>query len=334
LSLFRRMRSPRDLVTIDALRTLASRSSATFRDPRLVQWANRYATYSGSSPFRAPATLGCIPHLELAHGAWYPRGGLIELRNALQEVAATAGVEIRTSSEVDAIRTVDGSVRSVQLADGSTIDASTVVANVDAEHLYADLVPDARRLRRVRAAQPSGSGFVVLAGVRGTTPNLAHHNIWFSRSYHDEYAQLHAGRPATEPTLYACVSSVTDTSQAPPGDENWFVLVNAPPDAGDMPGYERTVLDRLRATTGVSADRFAFMETISPADIEQRYRARHGSIYGTSSDGRRAAFARPGNRGPAHGLYLVGGTSHPGGGLPLVAASARIVADLIRSDQR
>jgi phytoene desaturase len=334
LSLLRRMRSPGDLITIDALRTLASRASATFRDPRLVQWANRYATYSGSSPFRAPATLGCIPHLELAHGAWYPRGGLIELRNALVAAAVACGVEIRASCEVAEIRTSNGETRGVRLTDGEQIDASIVVSNVDAAHLYADLMPDARRLRRVRAATPSGSGFIVIAGVRGATPNIAHHNVWFSPSYADEYAQLHAGRPADEPTLYACVSSVTDTTQAPAGGENWFVLVNAPPDAGAMPGYDATVIERLERVTGMHTDRFAFVETITPADIEQRYRASHGSIYGTSSDGRRAAFARPGNRGPVRGLYLVGGTSHPGGGLPLVAASARIVADLVRADQR
>jgi phytoene desaturase len=334
LSLLRRMRSPADLVTIDALRTLASRASATFRDPKLVQWANRYATYSGSSPFRAPATLGCIPHLELAHGAWYPRGGLIELRNALATAAAAYGIEIRTSCEVAEIRTSNGEARGVRLTDGEQLDASIVIANVDAEHLYADLMPDARRLRRVRAATPSGSGFIVMAGVRGTTPDIAHHNIWFSPSYTDEYAQLHAGRPANQPTLYACVSSVTDATQAPSGDENWFVLVNAPPDAGAMPGYDATVITQLQQATGVRADRFAFVETITPADIELRYRAGHGSIYGTSSDGRRAAFARPGNRGPVRGLYLVGGTSHPGGGLPLVASSARIVADLVRADHR
>jgi phytoene desaturase len=332
LSLLRRMRSPRDFVAIDAMRTLASRASATFRDPRLVQWANRYATYSGSSPFRAPATLGCIPHLELGYGAWYPLGGLGTLRNALLRAARSVGVEVQTSVDVDGIERNGEQVAGVRLADGQRIAASIVVANVDADHLYAELLPDVTRLRRVRAAQPSGSGFVVLAGVRSTTPDLAHHNIWFSPSYREEYDDLHDGRAAGMPTLYACVSSVTDPTQAPDGHENWFVLVNAPPDAGPMVGYGDVVLSRLHKAAGLTADRMLFTETVTPADIEQRYRARHGSIYGTSSDGRRAAFARPGNRGPVRGLYLVGGTSHPGGGLPLVAASARIVAGLVKED--
>jgi phytoene desaturase len=334
LALMRRMRSPRDLVAIDALRTLAARASSTFRDPRLVQWVGRYATYSGSSPFRAPATLGCIPHLELAHGAWYPRGGLGMLRDALVRAASAIGVCVRTGADVAAITQHEQRVTGVRLTDGAQLAASIVVANVDAEHLYADLSPDATRLTRVRRAQPSGSGFIVLLGMRGTTPHLAHHNVWFSPSYRDEYRDLHAGRVARVPTLYACVSSVTDPTQAPAGHENWFVLVNTPPDAGHLPGYDRTVLERVGSVTGLAADRIAFSEVITPADIESRYRARHGSIYGTSSDGRRAAFARPGNRGPIEGLYLVGGTSHPGGGLPLVAASARIVANLIADDVR
>jgi phytoene dehydrogenase-like protein len=132
--------------------------------------------------------------------------------------------------------------------------------------------------------------------------------------------------------LYAFVSSVTDSTQAPAGCENWFVLVNAPADAGAMASYSQVVLSSLAARVGLDVDRVLFTEAMSPADIEQRYGARHGSIYGTSSNGRRAAFVRPANRGNVRGLYLVGGTSHPGGGLPLVAASARIVADLVAAD--
>jgi phytoene desaturase len=334
LALMRRMRSPRDLVDIDAIRTLAARASSTFRDPRLVQWVSRYASYSGSSPFRAPATLGCIPHIELAHGAWYPRGGLGMLRDALVRAAESIGVEIRTGADVAAITQHDRRVTGVRLSDNAEIATSIVVANVDAEHLYADLSPDAARLRRVQRAQPSGSGFIVMVGVRGVTPNLAHHNVWFSPSYRDEYHDLHAGRAPATPTLYACVSSITDPTQAPDGHENWFVLVNTPPDVGHLIGYDETVLERVAVATGLAADRIVFTDVVTPADIESRYRVRHGSIYGTSSDGRRAAFARPGNRGPIKGLYLVGGTSHPGGGLPLVAASARIVANLIAEDTR
>lgn len=334
LSLARRLRRPRDLTDIDAARTLHAAATDAFADPHMVQWAGRYATYSGSSPYRAPATLGCIAHVEHEFGCWYPLGGLGALRDALVRVAVGSGVELRCATEATSIGTTAGRrVDSVALADGTVVPADVVVVNADAEHLYADLLPHRRALRRVRRATPSTSGFVVLAGVRGRTPGLAHHNVWFSADMRREFAQLESGRMADDPTIYACVSAVTDPSQAPPGDENWFVLVNAP--AGievDRAVREAQVLTRLRRAGIDLEPRLAFTDTLTPADFERRYRSPGGAIYGTSSNGRRAAFARPANRGAVDGLYLVGGSSHPGGGLPLVTMSARIVADMIEDD--
>jgi phytoene desaturase len=332
LALFRRMRSPRDFAGIDAMRTLAKAAADAFTDPRLQQWACRYATYSGSSPFHAPATLGCIPAIEQHQGAWYVMGGLGRLRDALVCACESVGIGLHVSTEVTAVTASADRVTGIRTADGETHGASIVIANVDAEHLYRDLLPRPAAVRRVERATPSGSGFVVMAAVRGRTPAVQHHSIWFSPNYAQEYADLDAGRPAAAPTIYACVSSVTDASQAPEGHENWFLLANAPADAGAMDGYDQVMLDRLASCGTDLRDRIVFTEMMSPADIASRYRAAHGSIYGTASNGRRAAFARPANRGPVRGLYLVGGTSHPGGGLPLVAMSARIVADMIGAD--
>ena len=334
IALARRMRSPLDLTAIDPMRTLQRSAESFFDDPRLVQWAGRYATYSGSSPYGAPATLGCIPHIEARYGCWYPTGGLDAIRAAFERVARAAGVEIHTGTEVARVTSAGaGAVSGVELADGSVVDADIVVANVDAEHLYADLLPDATALKRVRRAKRSTSGFVLCAGVRGRTPVLHHHNVWFSNSYRTEYDQLDAGQLADDPTIYACVSSVTDPSQAPDGNENWFLLVNTPPDVEvDADAYGDLVLDRL-ADRGVELrSRIEFTHTMTPADIANRYRSPGGAIYGTSSNGKRAAFVRPANRGARAGLYLVGGSSHPGGGLPLVTTSAKIVADMIAED--
>lgn len=338
-ALLKRMRSPRDLTSIDPLRTLHSAASATFDDDRLVQWAGRYATYSGSSPYESPATLACIPHVEARHGCWYPMGGLDALRQALERVAVDTGVDVRTGADVTRITVVEpsaserrkaGRVRGVELVDGTTLDAEHVVANVDAEHLYADLLPDDAALKQVRRADRSTSGFVLCLGVRGATPGVGHHNVWFSESYAAEYNDLDAGRPAADPTIYACVSSVTDPTQAPQGCENWFVLVNAPAGAEiDEAAYGNLVLDRLAANGVDLRQRIEFVHAMTPSIIAERYRSPGGAIYGTSSNGRRAAFVRPGNRGAREGLYLVGGSSHPGGGLPLVATSARIVAEMI-----
>ena len=335
VSLARRLRSPFDVPAIDPFRTLHRSARSYFDDDRLVQWAGRYATYSGSSPFRAPATLACIPHIEARFGCWYPPGGLGTIRDALARLARESGVEIRTGTEATAITTDDGGrVRGVVLVDGTELAADVVVANVDAEHLYTDLVPDATAARRVRRAERSTSGFAICAGVRGLTPGLTHHNVWFAADERGEFEAIRRGELPDDPTIYACVSAVTDPSQAPDGCENWFLLLNTPPGAEiDRERGIDVVLGRL-ARHGIRLrERIEFVHTMTPSDIATRYRSPGGAIYGTSSDGMRAAFSRPANRGTQAGLYLVGGSSHPGGGLPLVLTSARIVAAMIEDDR-
>jgi phytoene desaturase len=328
-----RMRRPSDVTAIDPLRSLRRAASTMFDDPRLVQWAGRYATYSGSSPDRAPATLGCIPHVESRFGCWYPVGGLGRLRDALVRTAVATGVDVRTDTEVVRLVADSEAVHGVETAAGEHLTADVVVVNADAEHLYGDLLPDPRALRRVRRAERSTSGFVVCLGVAGATEGIAHHTVWFAPDPLAEFEGFRRGEVSSDPTIYACVSSVTDPSQAPAGDENWFLLVNTPSGVAiERDAHTALVLDRLAERGTDVRDRVRFVETLTPRDLELRYRAPGGAIYGTSSNGRRAAFVRPGNRGARRGLYLVGGSSHPGGGLPLVLMSARIVADLVASD--
>ncbi len=326
--LLSRMASPRDVLAIDPVRTLRGRAGRTFDDPRLVQWAGRYATYSGSSPYRAPATLVCIPHVEHRYGCWYPMGGLDRLRQALDQAARAIGVDIRTGTEVVRVAANGDAVTGVSTGNGATLSAPVVVANADAEHLYGDLLPDDRALRRVRRAPRSMSGLVVLALVRGHTAGVGHHNVWFGTDDRAEFAALGAGRMADDPTIYACVSAVTDASQAAPGTENWFLLVNAPPGIRLDANRERDRVLGVLAARGVDL-RVEWSDVLTPLQLAGRTGSPGGAIYGTSSDGRRAAFLRPRNRGARQGLYLVGGSSHPGGGLPLVLTSARIVAAMV-----
>lgn len=339
IDLLKRMESLSDLRAIDALRTLGAAARDTFEDSHLQQWLGRYATYSGSSPRRAPATLQCIPYIEAEYGCWYPLGGLGALSTALVSVAEQVGVEIRTSTDVERINDTGDAVTGVRLVDGTVVHADIVVANTDAEHLYRDLLPDDSALKKVRRADRSTSGFAMCMGVSGQTPAvdgapLGHHNVFFSDDAAQEIRQIEAGQLADDPTIYACISSVTDSTHAPTGDENWFVLVNTPAGAAvDSAAYRDVVLHRL-ADHGVDlVDRLQFSARLTPRDIEKFYRSPGGAIYGSSSNGRRAAFARPSNRGPRRGLYLVGGSSHPGGGLPLVATSARIVAEMVEQDR-
>ena len=329
-SLLGRMRSPLDVARIDGTRTLAKLASATFDDPRLQQLVGRYATYSGSSPHLAPATLSCIAHVEQEHGCWHVTGGLGRIRDALERVARDVGVDIRLGVDVGRVVVEGTRVTGVALADGGTQPADVVVSNVDAAHLYTDLLPDPKRARKLDKVDRSMSAFVVCAAVRGRTDGIAHHNVFFSLHDEQEFRYLTAGQMPLDPTVYACVASVTDSTMAPRGGESWVLLVNTPHSIGvDRKLMTAAVLNRL-AERGVDLrERIVFTRTLVPADFDARYRSHGGAIYGTSSNGRQAAFARPGNVGPVEGLYLVGGSAHPGGGLPLVAISARIVADLV-----
>jgi len=335
-----------DLRTVAPWHSLRDLGQRYLRDPRLRMFLDRYATYTGSDPRRAPGALAVVPWVEQTYGAWYVEGGLVRIGGALCSLAAERGAVVRTSADVVEVRVEGGRVSGVDLADGERLRADVVVANADATHLYGDLVRDPRTAaarRRLARATPSLSGFVLLLGLRGRTPDLAHHTVLFPDDYDAEFDDLfgEAPRPVRDPTLYLSVPD--DAAVAPAGHEAWFVLVNAPRQGQtgrdgtavdwDAPGvahtYAERLLDLLRQRGYDVRDRIVHRSVITPADLGRRTRAVGGAIYGTSSNGVRAAFLRPANRSPVPGLFLVGGSSHPGGGLPLVLMSARIVSELI-----
>jgi len=342
--LLRLARRPADVRTIAPWRTLRDLGRAYLRDPRQRMLLDRYATYSGSDPRRAPAALCVVPYVEQTFGAWHVVGGVRRLALAVADRAAERGAEIRTGADVSEVVVGGGRVTGVRLRSGERIDADVVVANADASHLYADLLPESvagEARRRLRAATPSFSGFVLLLALRGRTSGLAHHTVLFPEDYDAEFDALFGrdAAPVDDPTVY--VSAPDDPAMRPTSDaEAWFVLVNAPrhgtgPGAVDWtsPGRADAYADHVLAVLarrGLDVrPRLLWREVRSPADLETATRSPGGAIYGTSSNGVRAAFLRPANRSPVPGLFLVGGSAHPGGGLPLVGLSAAIVADLV-----
>ncbi|MGY1703809.1 phytoene desaturase family protein [Geodermatophilus sp. SYSU D00697] len=348
-TLARLARSTSDVGTVAPWRTLRGLGARYLRDPRLRTLLDRYATYSGSDPRRAPAVLATVPYVEQAFGSWYVRGGLRRLAEAVAARAAERGAVVRTGCAVERVLVEGGRAAGVRLAGGEVVPADVVVSGADAAGLYGGLLPPSPATRRVRRGlargTPSLSGFVLLLALRGRTPGLAHHTVLFPEDYDAEFdAVFGVGscrgtpRPVADPTVY--VSAPDDPATRPDDDsESWFVLVNAPrhdPAAGvdwDAPGladrYAAHVLEVL-ARRGLDVrDRVRWCVVRTPADLERDTRSVGGSIYGTSSNGARAAFLRPGNAAPVPGLFLVGGSSHPGGGLPLVALSAEIVAGLV-----
>jgi len=315
---------------LDANRTLAKASASFFDDPRLRQLVNRYATYSGSSPYSAPATVAGLLHVEQTFGTWYITGGIGRLRDALVRAATSMGVDIRTGVDVGRITSDGRSVTGVDLADGGGEGADIVVSDVDAAHLYVDLLPNPKQAKQLDKVGPSTSAFVVCAAVRGRTEGITHHNVFFPLHDRQEFKFLEAGQVPIDQTLNVSVSSVTDAGQAPPDAENWYILVQAPPAIGiDRKLMTASVLNRLAERGFDLRTRIDFTRTLLPADFDARFRAPGGALHGTSVNGKKAVLSRPDNVGPVDGLYLVGGSAHPGAGLPFVAVSARIVADLV-----
>ena len=315
---------------LDAGRTLAKASASFFEDARLQQFVNRYATFSGSSPYATPATAVGLFHAEQAYGCWYVTGGIGRLRDALVRAATSMGVDIRTGVDVGRIASDGRSVAGVDLADGGAEGAEIVVSDVDAAHLYVDLLPSPKQAKQLDKAGVSTSAFVVCAAVRGRTEGIGHHTVFFPLHDLQEYKYLEAGQLAIDPTLHVSISSVTDAGQAPPDHENWYIVVQTPPAIGiDRKLMTAGVLNRLAERGFDIRNRIDFTRTLLPADFDARYRAPGGAIHGTATNGKKAVWSRPGNVGPVEGLYLVGGSAHPGGGLPFVAMGARIVADLV-----
>lgn len=338
-----------DAARIDAHMTMHRAVRRHFRDPRLVQLFDRYATYNGSSPFRAPATLSIIPYIEIAGGGYYIEGGIYRLAEALMEVAGELGVQFYPECEVSEITVEKRSgwrgarATGVRFRGGGGLQADTVVMNADPLYAYPSLVPEPFRdrllMRRMGRMEPSCSGFVLLLGVKGDYADLAHHNIFFSQDYRAEFSAIFDRRePAPDPTIYVACASKSDATQAPPEHSNLFVLVNAPAltphadwPAGQGP-YRDTIISRLEKS-GLPGlrERIVFEQVITPLDFQEKYNSWQGSIYGLSSNSRATAFLRPPNRAPGvPNLFFVGGSVHPGGGIPLVLLSARLVARLVK----
>lgn len=335
-----------DWLKADPFRTMDAAIRAHVRSPHLRQLLGRFATYVGGSPYEAPATLNVIAHVELTGGVWYPQGGIYAIAEALARLAGELGVKICTGHGVRAIEVHDGKTVGVTLTDDAHFPAQAVIANVDVTTVYEKLLPQTsvnqKRVARLKSYEPSCSGFILLLGIEGIHENLAHHNIFFSDDYRREFDSIFKKRvPADDPTIYVSITSKSDPSHAPRGHENWFVLVNAPAlsDHYDWSAnaqrYKGLVLNRLASQFGLEVrSRIRSERILTPVDLEQMTGAHRGALYGASANSKWTAFRRPHNRcKDVQGLYFAGGTTHPGGGVPMVMLSGKVAAELLLQDQ-
>lgn len=308
-----------------------------FRSPHLRQMFERYITYVGSSPWRAPATLAVIPYVEWAFGGWHVRGGLYRIVEAIVALARRRDVELLTNAPVVAIEHHRGRVTGVALSDGRCLPADVVIFNGDASRLPRLLgTPDDPGLPERRR---SLSGLIFLFALPRALPEQSHHTVYFSADYAAEFRQLFDERRfPDDPTVYVNMPSRTDRSVTPGDGETVFVMANAPANDGDawdeamISAARDRVLTRLRCSGAPDFAREAVATACwTPRRMAEHYDMPGGAIYGQVSHGWRGAFLRPPNRDRRlRGLYLVGGSTHPGGGTPTVLMSAAITAELIR----
>lgn len=335
-----------DWFKVDPFRKMQGAIKSFVRSPHLRQLLGRFATYVGASPYLAPATLNVIAHVELSGGVWYPQGGIYAIAEGMRQLAAELGIEIRTNSHVEQIaHTADGRITAIHI-DGQSIPAHTIISNVDVATTYEHLLPPSsqrdKRLRTLKKAEPSCSGFVMLLGVKGDYPQLAHHNILFARDYPAEFnAIFNQGIMPNDPTIYITATSKTDPKHAPDGHENWFILVNAPPLGAQWDWETKTAAYRDHILTKLATDwhldirdKITYEKLLTPADLQTISGAYRGALYGPSSNDMMAAFKRPHNRAKHYpGLYFTGGTTHPGGGVPMVTLSGKVAAEMVLADQ-
>lgn len=341
-----------DLWRTSPYKTLWTVLGDYFHDPRLRQLFGRYATYCGSSPFDAPATLMLVSHVE-QRGVWLVEGGIQQLPLAIERCAKAKGVAFHYGAEVARIEQA-GQVRGVTLATGETIEADIVVVNADVAAVSAGQfgsdIAAATALAAPRARSLSAMALSMVGRTSGVP--LVRHNVFFSDDYRKEFDEIFgAGQLPSEPTIYVCAQDrgaddrgaddrgAGDSPTGGPhkGPERLLVLINAPPigdtrtfSNGEVKQCQDRVLDRLQQLGLTVEPETAVMTT--PADFHGLYPATGGAIYGQATHGWATSFARPLARTRLPGLYLAGGSTHPGPGMPMAALSGRLAAASILAD--
>lgn len=332
-----------DLLSIGALSSVSDKVDQYFESDYMRQFFKRFTTYNGSSPFKAPATLNVIPHVELNQGGYYVKGGLYRIAESLNKLAVELGVIFKYKSHVSEIIIESRKAVGVKLSDGKEFKADSVFANSDATDTLLNLMPagaiSATKCNRQKSIEPSCSGFVMMLGCDKQWEQLKHHNIFFSSNYEKEFHQIFEEKVMPDnPTIYIANTSYTEKNDAPDDGSNLFILINAPYLTGDQDWKSLSIIYRDKITKTLEnkglkgiIKSIKVEKTITPFDFYKLYGSNRGSIYGTSSNSVFSAFLRPRNKlRRFDNIYLTGGSTHPGGGIPLVILSAFNAVELMK----
>ncbi len=330
-----------NIYKIDSFRTMNEANTSFFNDKRLVQLFNRYATYNGSNPYLAPATLNIIPHVEYNQGSFIPDGGIYSISKALKKLAEKKGVKVFVDHKVDEI-ILDSNKASAIRIQNDIINYDKIISNVDVNYTFKNLIKNynSKEASRYTKKDLSFSGLVFYWGIDKEFHELETHNILFAKNYKREFDDLFINKTIhSDPTVYIYISSKLNNNDAPRGKENWFVMVNAPHiqdqnwDA-EIKNARTNIINKINSFLNTNIEQFIeFEKVMSPVDIQNKTGSYRGSIYGISSNDKFSAFMRQSNKSKnIKDLYFCGGSAHPGGGIPLVILSGKIVSDIIQKE--
>lgn len=324
------------------LKSMWSAIAEHFDDPRLQQLFGRYATYCGSSPILAPATLMLVAHVE-QEGVWQVKGGMREVAQSLMKLAQAKGAKFRFESEVRRIIVERGRATGVVLSSGERLDADAVVFNGDANAIGSGLLGADAASAVPPTSREDRSLSAMTWCIKGRTSGfpLVHHNVFFAEDYPYEFDSIFNKRQIPmAPTVYVCAQDRSDDATATvDGEERLLVLINAPPDGDisafsvdEIAGYKARTFELLSAC-GLAIEMHSDASVVTtPVEFNDLFPATGGALYGRASHGSNATFQRPASISRIAGLYFAGGSVHPGPGVPMAAMSGRLTAARVIED--
>ena len=321
--------------TLDLFSTMNATNSRITSNPKLIQLLNRYATYNGSNPYKAPGLLTIIPHFEYNIGAFVPHGGMHNITTSLLALAKKKGVQFHFGKKVEKINVDNRTAKSIKV-DGQNLVYDTLISNMDVYSTYKKLLPDVSHPEHTLKQERSTSAVIFYWGVQKLFPELDVHNILFSEDYKTEFETMQQGGIYSDPTVYINITKKYVPADAPEGCENWFVMINAPHRKGQdwdalIKSARQQIIDKINRILKVDIESLIVQESLlDPRSIESRTSSHLGALYGSSSNSKMAAFMRHANfSSKIKNLYFCGGSVHPGGGIPLCLLSAKIVDEII-----
>ncbi len=324
---------------LQAFQTMHKANASTFKDKRVVQLFDRYATYNGSNPYQAPATLNVIPHLEINLGAYIPKGGMYSITKGLVRLAEDLGVTFSYNTRVEEILIENKQAKGIR-AGIEKVYFDCVISNMDVYNTYQKLIPEVAKPQTTLNQPKSSSAIIFYWGIKKNFEQLGLHNIFFSEKYREEFEHIFQKKTIFhDPTIYLNISSKKSPTDAPEGCENWFTMINAPHNNGqdnwdEMIAQTReNVLEKLSRNLKTDIRPLIECELVwEPRKIEQITSSAFGAIYGNSSNNKFAAFLRHANfSSKIKNLYFCGGSVHPGPSIPLCMLSAKITTDLVKA---